>query len=233
MRFFLKHRETELKELMDDPQCDLTLLFNTYAQFKHINQNFSGWHFIYKKWIRPYALKNPNCSILDVGCGGGDVMLALSQWAKKDKINLQIQGIDPDPHAFAYMKTQTFPSNISFKKTSLKNLLNEKARYDFVISNHLMHHLSLEECIDILEDAKKIGKNIIFNDLRRSDIAYIIFKILSSIFYRNSFARYDGCLSIRKSYTIQELAQALPKGWQVQPLHPYHLIVKKADTTKI
>jgi 2-polyprenyl-3-methyl-5-hydroxy-6-metoxy-1,4-benzoquinol methylase len=232
MPFFLKHRETELKELMDDPHCDLFLLFNTYAQFKQINQYFSGWRTIYKKWIRPYALKNPNCSVLDVGCGGGDVMLMLAQWAKKDGITITCHGIDPDPHAMAYIKTQTFPANVSFSQSSLKSLLQQPKRYDFVISNHILHHLTTSETIALLEEAQQACLHqVIFNDICRSDLAYGAFSCLSALFYRDSFAHYDGCLSIQRSYTLPELRAILPPSWQVQTQFPYRLLITYEHTS--
>src|SRR5699024_7840642 len=38
-------------------------------------------------------------TVLDIGCGGGDVACALARWARRDGVDLRVTGIDPDPRA--------------------------------------------------------------------------------------------------------------------------------------
>ena len=39
----LRHRDTELTELMDDPACDEAALRRTYARFRVVNRLIAGW----------------------------------------------------------------------------------------------------------------------------------------------------------------------------------------------
>jgi 2-polyprenyl-3-methyl-5-hydroxy-6-metoxy-1,4-benzoquinol methylase len=230
VNLFLKHRETQAKEIMDNPDCDKTLLFNTYEQFIQINKIFAGWKQIYHRYMLPYfKSNNGQGSILDIGCGGGDVLLFLDTLAKKDGISLELQGIDPDASALEFIKIKQFPQNISFKQCWLKDIKSCGKQYDFVISNNVIHHLTPDEFANIRQDAELIAKKmIIFNDLCRSDLAWLFFKVFATLLYRHSFAAYDGCLSIKRSYTRLELLRILPKDWQVIIKFPYrNLIIKE------
>ena len=53
MSLFLSERDPELREYMDDPDCNLDLLHATYRQFKTVNRLIGGWNRIYKSYIRP------------------------------------------------------------------------------------------------------------------------------------------------------------------------------------
>ena len=225
MRIFLRHRKPELKEMMDDPNCDSEKLTNTYRQFKRINKLLSKWDIIYKKEIRP-VLKNQNGvgSLLDIGFGGGDISIQLSELAAKDGYRLEITSIEADRRSFEYIQTQHTPSNIHFRHLLSSDLINENASFDFVISNHLLHHLSRKEFKDICAEAEQLAsKKVIFNDIERNDIAYILFTIFSKIMFKNSFISYDGRVSIKRSYTLEELTSVAPEHWTVSRLFPFRL----------
>ncbi|HCI71216.1 MAG TPA: hypothetical protein DF712_08805 [Balneola sp.] len=227
MRVFLRHRKPELKEMMDDPNCDIEKLTNTFRQFKRINKLLSKWNTIYKKEIRP-VLKNQNGtgSLLDIGFGGGDISIQLSELAAKDGFHLDITSIEADRRAFEHIQTQNTPSNIHFRHQLSSDLVKEKASFDFVISNHLLHHLHKKDFIDICNEAEQLAsKKVIFNDIERNDIAYVLFTIFSNIMFKNSFISYDGRISIKRSYTLEELSSVAPEYWTVSRLFPFRLIL--------
>ena len=45
----LSRRETDLVELMDDPDCDLDALRRTYAHFSTVNRLVAGWRPLYRR----------------------------------------------------------------------------------------------------------------------------------------------------------------------------------------
>ncbi|THE10732.1 methyltransferase, partial [Kocuria rosea] len=95
----LSRRDAELRELMDDPCCDLVALRRTYARFDVVNSLVAGWAATYRRRIRPLAVPGRPLTLLDVGAGGGDVARALARWAQRDGIDLRVTGIDPDARA--------------------------------------------------------------------------------------------------------------------------------------
>lgn len=92
-------RDTIGIEEMDRPDCDPDLLERTYAQFPLVNRYVSGWRSVYLKLVRPALPRNRTATILDIGCGGGDIALALLRWAQADGYRVKVTGIDPDPRA--------------------------------------------------------------------------------------------------------------------------------------
>lgn len=227
MPIVLEQRNENLKERMDDPDCDRQELFNTYEQFSVINSLISRWKDVYKKSIHS-ACTNPSktYTLLDIGFGGGDLPIKISQWAKKDRINLDITAIETDSRACEYIESKNTPADIQFRQISSTELLKEDRSFDFVISNHLLHHLGGEELQQLLYEAKQMSNiRVLFNDIERSDLGYLLFNVLSRPVFRSSFITDDGLTSIKRSYTLNELKQEVPPGWMVKRIFPYRLLL--------
>ncbi|MEP1151538.1 MAG: methyltransferase domain-containing protein [Balneola sp.] len=227
MPLFLKTRNTELQERMDSPDCNLVKLKNTYKQFRWINQFLSRWNTLYKNEIRPVLeLQNGTATLLDIGFGGGDIPIHLYKLAKKDGYHLNITAIETDKRSVKYARSLNAPSNIKFEYKHSKELVKQGEKFDFVISNHLLHHLTRSTLQSICNEAEQLAeKKVIFNDLSRSDVAYSFFYVSSNLIFWNSFISYDGLISIKRSYTFQELTDIAPTGWKVQKYFPYRLIL--------
>lgn len=226
MPVILSQRNPELKEIMDDPACSREGLNRTYRAFDRMNRLLSQWDRIYKKEIRPVLLKSAhNVTLLDIGTGGGDLPRLLSQLAQKDNLNLKITAIDPDKRAIRFAKSNSDLQNIEYLHADSGELAVDKYRFDFVISNHLLHHLKEYEISRLCRDAEKLAsRKVLFNDIERGDLAWIFFSAVSPLLYRNTFIPTDGPLSIRRSFTKRELQEILPAGWIVNRLFPYRLI---------
>ncbi len=235
MPIYLEHREPELVEHMDRRDCDPEMLANTYRQFYRINRMLSKWRKIYKKHLRPMMNdRSRSYSLLDIGFGGGDIVYSLSKWAAKDGIDLRITGIETDPRAIGFVKQRSFPPGIHFRHIDSAALVDEGATYDFVISNHVLHHLDKDRITSVLQDAKNLARlKVVFNDIERSDLGYFLFNILSRPLFRNSFITEDGLISIRKSFTFRELSRVKPSGWEVHRLFPFRLLLVYQDYARI
>jgi 2-polyprenyl-3-methyl-5-hydroxy-6-metoxy-1,4-benzoquinol methylase len=227
MPFFLPERNVLRREKMDDPDCSKKALYKTYRRFAVVNAVISGWKRIYRSRIRPLAAKNTvTLSLLDIGFGGGDIPLKLAKWAVNDGLNLKITAVDTDSRAVDYSQQLPCPGNISFLESSSAELVEQEHLFDVVISNHLLHHLSEEQLPGLLNDAQKLArKMVVFNDIKRSDIAYGLFKLASRPLSRDSFITHDGLVSIKRSYTFQELRDTVPAEWKVEQMFPYRLLL--------
>lgn len=226
MPFFLSSRDRDSIEKMDDPNCNQAELEKTYQQFKTINALISQWRAIYRNRIRPYLRDRGESHILDIGFGGGDIPINLAKWASRDNLDLSITAIDPDERAFKFVQELEQPSNVEFLQRSSTELLGRDLQYDFVISNHLLHHLSSDGLHRTLSEAKTLSRHaVIFNDIRRSDLGYTLFNLLAGPVFRSSFITHDGLTSIKRSYTPDELREAVPKDWKIETLFPFRLLL--------
>jgi 2-polyprenyl-3-methyl-5-hydroxy-6-metoxy-1,4-benzoquinol methylase len=230
MPIFLKNRNPNLIEWMDREDCDKELLFNTYRQFERINKLLSGWNRIYNSFIRPTIVKSNSNSdqpftILDIGCGGGDIIRYLNTLCTKDGFHVLFTGIDPDTRALEYSNQSSQQDNVLFFSERSDQLVKENRTFDIVISNHLIHHLSPNELTAICNDASALAKtSVIFSDIERSDLGYLAFQTFAPLLFKNSYIVEDGLTSIKKCYRKVELLQQLPVGWTVVRKFPFRLL---------
>lgn len=204
---------------MDDPSCDRELLFRTYDQFGVINPLLSRWKTVYKLFIRPRLRPSVPFRILDVGFGGGDISRALDRWAREEGFQLAITAIDPDPRALEFVKQREWPETITFRSCDTATLRAEGARFDAIISNAVMHHLTPSALEQLFDDSQALASGIVVhNDTVRSIWAYLLYSLFIAWWLRQSFAMEDGRRTIRRSYSPAELQSHLPAGWRVERL---------------
>jgi 2-polyprenyl-3-methyl-5-hydroxy-6-metoxy-1,4-benzoquinol methylase len=227
MPLFLAKRACHLTEAMDGPDCDPALLERSYQQFRAVNGLLSRSRFVYQRFIRPLmSERGRGYSLLDIGFGGGDIARGLARWAQQDGLDLWVTGIDIDPRAYTY--AQRFPQSpkLSFRLADVDTLVARGERFDFVLSNHVLHHLDAPGLQAMLGAAQALGaRAVVFNDIRRSALAYLEFWLLTAVAFRRSYIRQDGLISIRRSYTVAELRALAPTGWEVLRAMPFRLLL--------
>ncbi|MDI3211227.1 class I SAM-dependent methyltransferase [Arthrobacter sp. AL12] len=225
----LRDRAAHAVEEMDLPGCDPVRLDRTYAQFALVNRAVSGWRGIYRSQFRP-RLRNGPATLLDIGCGGGDVPVMLSRWAARDGLQLEITAIDPDPRASRFAAERHRASGVTFRQSTAAQLAVEGRSFDLVVSNHVLHHLPEDELPGFLAESARLCRGrVIHNDLRRSPAAYALF-FAGSWPFTGSYIRQDGLTSIRRSYTAAELQATAPPGWTVIRRTPFrNLLVLNKD----
>lgn len=240
MRLFLRNRRPELFEQMDNPLCDQEALFRTYDAFERVNRNLAGWRGLYIRYIRPMARElDEALTLLDIGSGGGDITRAICRWAAQDGLVVKATALDIDRRALDYIsqrgwanheRTQphSLDTHISYRQGHTQELIGEGLTFDLIITNHVLHHMSDEECHELCTHAELLCKDrglVLFNDIHRSDLAYGLFSLATLGRFSGTFIRGDGLRSIRRSYTVQELRDILPTSWSVNKMWPFRVVV--------
>ena len=116
--------------------------------------------------------------------------------------------IDANAAAIDYARKASHEfSQITFLQ---ENIVEDDCRfgeYDVIMCSLVLHHFDEETHLRMIRRMKESGvKAILINDLQRSALAWSLFQVVSRIFSFSHMARYDGLISIRKSFTRQELA---------------------------
>ncbi|HEX5857902.1 MAG TPA: methyltransferase domain-containing protein [Microbacterium sp.] len=222
----LASRDHALAELMDDPACDPVRLERTLRRFGLLNRMLAGWGTVYRAEVRP-ALEagGGRGRLLDIGCGGGDVLRRLVARARADGFTVEAVGIDPDERGLAVARETPVPG-IRYRSALSADLVGEGERFDIVVSNHVMHHLTAPELTGLAADSEALATRVaLHSDIVRGRTAYGAYAVGITPFAPGSFLRTDGLRSIRRSYTPGELRDALP-GWSVFTPVPFRLVAK-------
>ncbi|MBT2514797.1 methyltransferase domain-containing protein [Arthrobacter sp. ISL-30] len=208
---------------MDKADCDPVLLDNSYARFPLVNRLVSGWEEIYRRKIRPLLATTGSLTLLDIGCGSGDVARGLSRMASREELRLDITAIDPDERAYQFASKARETAGVVYRQAHSAELVAEGRRFDVVLSNHVLHHLSPSEFSAMLRDCEALCTRLtLHNDLDRSPLAWLLFAAGFWPLGIGSYIWRDGLTSIRRSYTLAELAAVAPPGWTVEPQGPWH-----------
>ena len=151
--------------------------------------------------------KQTEISIMDVGCGNGDMLRTLADYGLKNNLNFQLTGIDANACAINYARklSNNYP-NINFRCENVFEKAFEEVKYDIVLCTLTLHHFKDHEIIQLMtvfNANSRIG--IVINDLHRSSISYVLFQVLCFIFLLNAMSRQDGLISILRGFKKKEL----------------------------
>lgn len=223
----LRERERSLPELMDDPDCDPVRLARTLRRFGAVNRLISGWGTVYRDRVRPalQRLGHP-ARVLDLGCGGGDLLARLAALARADGIEAEWVGADPDPRALPVARRRA-GDGVRFVQADSTALLRAGERFDLVVSNHVLHHLTPAELEQFAADSLRLSSGpVLHADIARDVRAYGLYAVGITPFAPGTFLRTDGLRSIRRSYRAGELGAALASTgtWEIARPVPFRLL---------
>lgn len=219
--FLLRKRRPDLVEIMDRPDCHGEALNRTFAAFRHVNRMLSGWGRLYRTCIRPELERGRTNTLLDVGCGGGDILVRLVRAARRDGYDVTGIGMDPDPRAIAWAQSAWHDEpGVHFRESSLDGM---DESYDVVVSNHVLHHLSDAEAERFLAQSLACASGVVVhNDISRNAVGLVLFQAVR-VFFPRTFIGADGTVSIRRSFRMKELLDLAGPGWQPVKAAPFRV----------
>lgn len=213
MRDRFKHRSNDA-ELMDAPDIPKELLFRNLYELDFINR-WLGGHSVTLGGIQKLITnKDIEYHIVDIGCGGGDAMLAIARWARKNNYKVKITGVDINAHAVAYANQycKNF-KEISAVKSDYRDFFKTNTEIDVVHCSLFCHHLKDEELVVLFSYLKEHARvGFIINDLQRHRVAYHSIKILTRLFSSSALVKNDAPLSVLRGFNKGELLYLLNKA---------------------
>lgn len=159
-------------------------------------QRLLGHPFVYNH-VRPFAVggvdwsplyKNlgagPEDVILDVGCGTGIAHEYLKEFAA-------YHGFDTDPVAIKFAREKTGAANVHYECRFITAADIARIRPTRIILGGLLHHLSDEECVSLLQMCASANS---VKRIATSDVVYLPQRLVSNLlasFDRGKFVRHQ------------------------------------------
>ena len=203
-----KYRSNE-SEIMDDFAMEGELLKEALDKIAQINQLLGGNKVTLQgvKLLLQNKSKSECITIVDLGCGNGDMLRMLADYGKECHFNLKLIGIDANAYTIDHAKTlsSSYP-NICFYCRDIFDMPFDDSAYDIVLCTLFLHHLKDDGILKLLSYFyTKANIGIVVNDLHRSSLGYRLFQVVCFVFRLSDMTKQDGLTSILRGFKKKEI----------------------------
>ena len=205
---------TGKSELMDDFSISGAILHDTLDKLASINQWLGGNRVTIQglKMLLKNHPKDKSLTIIDLGCGGGDVLRAIAKFGIREGYSFSLIGVDANEETVKYASelSQMHP-DIQYIHCDIFSDEFKALEYDIVVSTLFLHHFNEEQLIKLLSMIlSKASLGIVVNDLHRHPLAYYLFKTLCSVI-SNKMVIEDGLTSVLRGFKRDDLKSITTK----------------------
>jgi 2-polyprenyl-3-methyl-5-hydroxy-6-metoxy-1,4-benzoquinol methylase len=200
---------TDETEIMDDFALEGEILRDALDKIAKINQLLGGNKLTLQgvQSLMNKVSPNKEVTIVDIGCGNGDMLRALADYASNNNLNFKLIGIDANQFTINHAKELSKQyQNITYQCEDIFDDKFKDLKCDIVLCTLTLHHFKDAEIIklvSVFNENASIG--IVINDLQRSAVAYRLFQVLCFVFRLNKMSKEDGLVSILRGFKKGEL----------------------------
>ena len=197
-------------EIMDDLSMDGALLIDTLHKLDTINKWLGGNAITLngiKKLLKGHS-KKKELTIVDIGCGSGDMLRQVARYGKKEGYIFKLIGVDANKCIIDHAEkiSLEYPE-ISYLHQDIFSEEFKESSYDIVLATLFLHHFKEDELVILLNQIQQKSRvGIVVNDLHRHALAYYLFKLLSVVI-KNEMVKQDGLTSILRGFKKEELEE--------------------------
>lgn len=204
--------ETEWLDSIDIKPAELELALRDLATF---NQTFLG-HYPLLSWLGRAirtTRKSAPMTVVDIGCGYGDLLRAIRRWSRRRRVELNLVGVDLNPETIRIARAATDPTDaIEFRVMNIFEL-GSSPPVDLMISSLMAHHLSDREITVFLRLMERFARRgWAICDLQRSRFLYHFIGLISRIARFHPMVVHDGQISVARSLTRKEWEQRIAEA---------------------
>lgn len=202
-----------IPEKMDQPDAPAEEIRQALRELEVINKWLGGYNVIFDALKKASWQKQP-LTILDLGCGGGDILRAIARWTELKELQVNLIGIDKNPLILDFAREHSADfSNIVYKQLDVfdNSLYTEHA--DITISSLFCHHFNDEELTRLVRRMHDLSSQfVVVNDIHRHWFAYYSIKTITGLFSKTDLVKYDAPVSVGRSLTRAEWEKVLNKA---------------------
>lgn len=199
----LSHRSYK-KELLDRDDIPFEDIRQNMKELDVINTRLGG-HRITIKGFNTLLGERKEVHVCEIGCGGGDNLLALQKWCNRLHVKVRLTGIDINPSCIDFARSRSGIQECTEWIVSDYKKVSFKQKPDIIFSSLFCHHFTDEELVEQVRWMKKhslIG--FFINDLQRHRLAYQSIKTLTKFFSRSHLVKNDAPLSVARGFKKKE-----------------------------
>jgi hypothetical protein len=192
------------KELLDGENIPFADIVQNMRELDFIN-TYLGGHSISIKGFKTILNKRTSISVCEIGCGGGDNLVAVYNWCRKNNIDVQLIGIDYNADCIRIAAKQLPSSHTTLITSDFKKVDFKNNKPDIIFSSLFCHHFTGEELQGMLHWMQKSSRlGFFINDLHRHILAFYSIKILTRLFSKSYLVKNDAPLSVKRSFIKKE-----------------------------
>lgn len=231
-----KYRSNE-KEWLDENIIQQELLFKNLRELDILNRN-TGGHAISLNGLKQLVTdRTKTYHIVDLGCGSGDSLRVIADWARKANFKVKLTGVDMNADVIKYLQKHCYSyPEITGINADYKNFLDQNTLLDVVHCSLFCHHLNEQELIELFTYFRRnVNIGFVINDLQRNWVAYYSAWFFTRLFNGTTLSKNDGPVSVLRAFKISELKHLLEranlKHYTILKKHFFRfLIVGKTST---
>ena len=207
-------RRSNQGESMDDPALDESDYRRCLADLARVNR-VTLTHVATIDWLarKTRALPRAECvSVLDIGCGQGDLLRGIAAWARRQGRSFSLTGLDLNPRSAATARALSGDEDITYL-TGDVFAFRPDAKPDFIVSSQFTHHLADAQIVQLLgwlQEHARLGWHIA--DLHRHWFAYYGYPLLARLLGWHPIVRADGQISIARGFSRREWEALLARA---------------------
>ena len=206
---FLQDRDRR-PELMDQPGIDPAEHRAALVGLRRVNWVSGGVPAIWRELRRlshGQSQAQP-LRVLDIACGGGDVVIRLAHRAMRERLPIVLDGCDLSPTAVTVAQAATARSQLTGVRFFQHDALGQPlpTDYDVLMCSLFLHHLTDDEAGGSLRNmAAAARRAVLIDDLLRTRLGFALCWVGCRLLSRSRIVHTDGPLSVRAALTLEEV----------------------------
>jgi trans-aconitate methyltransferase len=199
------HRSAQ-SEILDGQvsTADLAHILRDLARFNGAMQG----HLPIVRWLDRAVKDLPNerpLTLLDIGCGYGDLLRAIRAWAQKRGRTVRLIGVDLSPQVIEVARSVTSPvDDIEYHAADIFTF-TPPTPIDFVVTSLVTHHLPDDLIVRFLRWMETMAaRGWMIYDLQRNVVPFYFIALAGVVLRLHPVVTYDGRVSVARSLTRRE-----------------------------